>query len=199
MGRLVGYLGIRMNNGSGLVGTLCFVAVMLISYGCLWAQELAISNFELKSMSGQAYEINFALGVNDSKEVLPWLNKGLHLKLECVGRLVLHRRLWLDKVVATSFLGYELKKNPLSQKFVLKDKVKLQEFKDKDLNKLITGHLQGLHMVLDPGNKLLPGKEYELELEIVLARTDVPLWVKRTIFFWDWETIARKVFVLEIQ
>lgn len=150
------------------------------------AQGLVLANLVVDNQEG-AILIRFGVEVEGTSQIAELLRDGESLELHCSATLLRERSLWLDKTVSSTALELSLRHDPLSMLFVAETPGGGPPMTHPDLTALLGKAWAEISLNLGDWKDLSRGREYSLLLEIKLNRLDVPVWLKRSLFFWDWE------------
>lgn len=110
---------------------------------------------------------------------------------------LLRERLFLWKkqetVVQQTFL---LQNRSLSQEFVVDGGQLEQPLIGPRLGPILHKAWSTLEMDLGPWHNLQPGSAYSVELRIRCDRADVPVWLRKALFFWSWDVLPPRSYNL---
>lgn len=149
------------------------------------AQGLVLANLVVDNQAG-AILVRFGVEVEGTSELADLLRDGESLGLRCSATLLHKRSMWLDKTVSSAGLDLSLRHDPLSKQFVAEALDGGTPLTHTDLTALLGKAWSEISLNLGSWKDLNRGKEYSLLLEINLNRLDVPVWLKRSLFFWNW-------------
>lgn len=138
----------------------------------------------------------FGIELAADTEVEEALQNGIKLKLECDASLFEHKSVWMDSKVAGKNYSSKLYFDSLSNEFVL-EKPGQKIFKNKSLSILLREEWKSFILDLGPWSTLKRGERYNLRLKVRLDRTEVPAWLKSTLFFWSWDIIPAATYQLD--
>jgi hypothetical protein len=68
---------------------------------------------------------------------------------------------------------------------------------DKDIQELFNKAWDQLTLDLGSWSALQRGDSYSLRLEIRLSRSDIPAWLRYSLFFWSWDVIQPTTYRLD--
>ncbi len=174
-----------------LAGTIFLF--LLLSSSLVHSQEVMLKNLVLDNVAG-IVQLRFGIKTVDASELKEYLQEGVILRLQCSAKLKANKSLWWDETLREEKVAFELKNNPLTRKYVLRNVTENRTMQNKDLETLIRSNWG--NMVLEMGRwpKAPQGREYVLELKVRLERADIPVWLKRALFFWSWEVVPVKTY-----
>lgn len=175
---------------------LLLLAAMLLCPVPSSAQLLSLNNLVLDNQSGRIH-LRFGLGLAELEQVRGVLQEGVDLWMFGTARLIAKRMILPNQVLSEVQVEHVLEWNPLAQVFELTLPQKEHLMKNKDLQQLIDIHWREISMDMGEWSMLTPEQTYHLELEISLDRRDIPVWMRRVLFFWSWEVIPPIRYELE--
>ena len=177
-----------------IAGLASVLALACPGYGS--AQELVLSNLVVDNQAGEIL-VRFGVEVEGSDRIARILKEGESLGLSCSVSLLRERSLWFDQTVYSADLDLFLHYDPLSRQFTAELPGGQSPMAHPDLAVLLSKAWSEITLDLGPWKDLSRGKGYRLMLEISLNRLDVPVWLKRALFFWDWEAAPTMHYQLE--
>ncbi|NDV22123.1 DUF4390 domain-containing protein [Desulfovibrio sp. JC022] len=177
----------------GLILWLGFFILFLP--GAAQASSLQLKNMVLDNQAGSIMA-RFGIELTADTQVEEALQNGMKLKLECKASLFEHKSVWLDSKVAGKTYSSKLYFDSLSNQFVL-EKPGAKIFKNKSLSILLRDEWKSFVLDLGPWSTLKRGERYNLRLKVRLDRTEVPAWLKNTLFFWSWDVIPAATYQLD--
>lgn len=160
------------------------------------AQLLSLDNLVLDNQSGRIH-LRFGLSLAEMDQVQTVLQEGVDLWMFGTARLIAKRMILPNQVLNEVQIEHVLEWNPLAQVFELTLPQKEHLMKNKGLQQLIDTHWREITMDMGEWSMLAPDQTYHLELEISLDRRDIPVWMRRVLFFWSWEVIPPIRYELE--
>jgi hypothetical protein len=160
------------------------------------AQLLSLDNLILDNQSGRIH-LRFGLRLAETSEIQTVLQEGVDLWMAGTAKLIAKRFLLPNQVLNEQQIEHVLEWNPLAQVFEMTLPQKEHLVKNKDFNELITAHWREITLDLGEWSMLSSDQTYHLELEITLDRRDIPVWMRRVLFFWSWEVISPIRYELE--
>ncbi len=189
-----------MNTFAGLAATipraarlrlLVVAAVLCVCLGGTpaLAQQLVLSNLVLDSQ-GSDIALHFSLRLEGAQEIETMLQQGVLLALDCNAELRHKRGYWLDEVLTVSNLWLKLRGDPVTREFVL-ELPGYAPLRDSSLVALLNRGWAHIYMNLGPFAQLVHGQEYVIALSVSLRQTDIPAWMRYTLFFKEWEAAPR--------
>lgn len=170
---------------------LALCALTLLLCNAVSAQEILLKNLVLDNVAGDI-QLRFGVEVEALDHVEDLLHDGVTITMTSESRLIRTRSFVWDKTLEKSELEFELKEDPLSRTYVLTDIKNEKEMKNKDLGVLIQSNWSSLTMSLGNWNDLPQGVKYAMNLQVVLKRANVPVWLKAALFFWSWDVVDQK-------
>jgi len=160
------------------------------------AQTLLLDNLVLDNQSGRIH-LRFGLSLAEIDQVQAVLRDGVDLWMFGTARLMAKRLILPNRVLNEKQVEHVLEWNPLAQEFELTLPQKEHLVKNKDLAELLAKQWREITLDMGQWAMLTPGRTYHLELEISLDRRDIPVWMRRVLFFWSWEVITPIRYELE--
>ncbi|MCF8085789.1 MAG: DUF4390 domain-containing protein [Desulfohalobiaceae bacterium] len=154
-------------------------------------QELILRNMIVNNDQGVVH-LRFGLRARDAEKLSRYLKQGTDLRLVCTAAMDLERNLWLDKELRRSAKQSLLRYDSLDDEYrISMGKNKTSE-RDSDLSSLLHKEWGRIDMYLGPWPEKYKEENLALHLRVRLIRTDVPVWLKRTLFFWSWNVVPVK-------
>jgi hypothetical protein len=163
-----------------------FVLAGVVSAG---AQQLVLENFVLDNV-GERIQVRFGLEVEEIEELQKPLENGGRVRMQCTIFLRRQRGWWPDSTVAEKKLCYDLKNNPLTQMYSMVNCQNDNQARDNTLQDLIQKKWNDITLDLGPWSALHSGASYFVEVNLQFKRPDVPVWLKKALFFWSWDVLA---------
>jgi len=160
------------------------------------AQLLSLDNLVLDNQAGRIH-LRFGLRLAQTDEIQTVLQEGVDLWMFGTAKLIAKRFLLPNRVLNEHQVEHVLEWNPLAQVFEMTLPQKEHLVKNKDFDELITTHWREITMDMGEWSMLTPGQTYHLVLEISVERRDIPVWMRRVLFFWTWEVISPIHYELE--
>lgn len=167
----------------------CALALLLCSSA--GAQELILKNLVLDNVAGDI-QLRFGVELEDLEGVEELLQEGITIRMLSQSSLIRKRKLIWDKTLEQKDIEFEIKKNPLTGTYSLIDSRAQRVMKNEDLPTLIQANWSTLTMSLGSWNSLPQGVAYAMNLRVVLKRANVPVWLKKALFFWSWDVVDQK-------
>ncbi|OEU67584.1 MAG: hypothetical protein BA863_06170, partial [Desulfovibrio sp. S3730MH75] len=171
-----------------LVIVCCLFAPLLCSASSVHAASLDLKNMVLDNQAGSIIA-RFGLNLKGGTKAEEALKNGIKLKLECEATLYVHQSLWADSSVASKIYSDKLSYDSLSKEFVLKQPGKKTPLRNKNFTDLLQEGWDSIILDLGPWSTLKRGERYKLKLNVTLDQTDVPEWLKKTLFFWSCDVV----------
>ena len=175
--------------------TVLFYCLLLLA--CVWpmdkakAEQLVLKDLVLDNVAGNI-QLGYGITVQDAQELYSYLDDGLVLEMECTAKLIRNRRWWRDSVLQEQTLVFELKNQLLQGEYSLKKEGSQNVQKDQDLAELLQEQWSEIRIDLGDWSQLEPDNDYSVELSVHLKRSNVPLWLKRSLFFWSWDVMPEQ-------
>ncbi len=176
--------------------SLCILCHLLIFASSASASTLQLKNLVLDNQAG-AIMARFGIELQTDTQVEEALLNGIRLKLECQARLMEHRSMWADSEIAGKTYSNKLYFDSLSNQFVLEKPGSDKIYKNKSLSILLREEWKTIVLDLGPWSTLQRGERYKLRLKVRLDQTDIPGWLKNTLFFWSWDVIPSATYQLD--
>lgn len=175
---------------------LCLICILLFLSGSASASTLKLKNLVLDNQAGSIMA-RFGIELKADTQVEDALLSGIRLKLKCSAQLLEHQSMWPDSVVAEKNYSNKLYFDTLSGQFVVEKPGSEKIYKDKSLSILLREEWKTIVLDLGPWSTLERGEKYKLRLKVRLDQTDVPAWLKNTLFFWSWDVIPSATYQLD--
>ncbi|GAB6057043.1 DUF4390 domain-containing protein [Desulfonatronum parangueonense] len=178
---------------------LCCIIILLAlmpSLPAMGASMLALDNLVLDSHADRIH-LRFGIRLIDPEPVTEVLQEGVDLWLEGTARLVSKRLFLPNRTLYEQSFEHVLEWNPLTQDFELTLPQKEHLVKSKDLVELISSHWREINLEMGDWSLLSSGQTYHVELDINFDRRDIPIWMRRVLFFWSWEVMSPIRYELE--
>lgn len=159
------------------------------------ASSLQLKNMVLDNQAGSIMA-RFGIELRADTQVEDALQSGIKLRLVCDAALFEHKNVWMDSKVAGKKCSNKIYFDSLSNEYVLEkpgDKIT----KDKSLSILLREEWKSFVLDLGPWSTLQRGERYNLRLKVRLDRTEVPQWLKSTLFFWSWDIVPAATYQLD--
>ncbi|WP_291329195.1 DUF4390 domain-containing protein [Desulfovibrio sp. UCD-KL4C] len=180
-----------------LLVILCTIFIIsLFSPSCANAASLNLKNLVLDNQAG-AIMARFGLELKDDTKTEAALENGIKLKLECKAALYLRRSMWPDSKIASKVYTDKLYYSSLSKEFILEKFGNSIALRDKKITMLLQNGWNSIVMDLGPWSSLKRGEQYILKLDVHLDQTDIPQWLKKTLFFWSWDIVPSATYKLD--
>ncbi len=171
-----------------------FVIFVIISFFLLlsssFSQEFYLNNLILDNINGKI-QIRFSLDIENSKKLISYLRNGIILKLNCKAQLREERKFWRDKLIYVKEKEFKILFNPLTKEYIISSGKNFSE-RDKNLDRLFKRVWEKLVINLGNWKSLKKHKKYIFQLSLRMARSDIPKWVKKILFFINWDVISEK-------
>ena len=170
------------------------VAFAVITFFLLLAssfsQEFYLNNLILDNINGKI-QIRFSLDIGNSDKLISYLKEGIILKLNCKAQLREDRRFWKDRLIYVKKKEFKISFNPLTKEYIISSGKNFSE-RDKNLDQLFKRVWEKLIIDLGSWQNLKKNKKYIFQLSLKMVRSDIPKWMKRILFFINWDVISEK-------
>lgn len=160
------------------------------------AQKLILDKLVLDNHAG-AVTVRFGIHVDDISKIEDELKNGSEMELRVKAMLSRRRTGWLAADLAERELIGALGYDPLTREFHVARPGLGKHLKGADLGSLMSRVWGDVSLELIPWESLERGKEYVLDFEMRLARTDVPGWIRTTLFFVSWDVVGVTTYRLD--
>ena len=177
-----------------LLGAL--LAALLLWTSLAQAQTLSLSNLVVDNKAG-TFTARFGIGVTGVDEIAEVLTDGVVLALRCQATLLRKRSYWTDAAVAETDYVSTIRRDAISREFVLRLDGREAPLTGKRLGPLLAQAWGQIQLDLGPWDNLKRGQDYQLRLRLSLDRTEIPDWIRDTVFFWSWDVIPATNYTLE--
>jgi hypothetical protein len=101
----------------------------------------------------------------------------------------LERNLWWDRELRRSSKNSLLHYDSLNDEYRLRKGKNGSGERNSDLSSLLQSGWGQIDMYLGPWPDEYKEENLALHLSVRLIRADVPVWLKRTLFFWSWNVV----------
>jgi len=172
------------------------LAVCLLVPSAALAQKLILDKLVLDNHAG-AVTVRFGIHVDDISKIENELKNGGEMELRIKAMLSRRRTGWLAADLADKELVGALGYDPLTREFHVVRPGADKPVKGGELGPLMSRVWGDVSLELIPWESLERGKEYVLDFEMRLARTDVPGWIRTTLFFVSWDVIGVTTYRLD--
>ncbi len=170
----------------GLILGFALVVSWTMSAG---AQELVLDTLVLDNVN-ERIQLRFGVQTEEMEALRTSLDTSGALRVECTIFLRRQRSWWPDSMLVEKDLRYDLRVNPLTQSYKMINCQTQQTIKGNKLKGLIQKGWEDIAVDLGPWKALQPGSTYIVELKLQFKRPDVPIWLKKTLFFWSWDVLS---------
>lgn len=167
------------------------IALVLVLASQAAGQEITLRNLVVNNKDG-AVHLRFGLRARNTEELSRYLEQGTDLRLVCTATMNLERSLWWDRELRRSAKEFLLRYDSLDDVYRFGTDEDSTGERDSDLASLLRSEWQRIDMDLGPWPNEYREENLALHLTVRLARTDVPVWLKRTLFFWSWDVVPVK-------
>jgi hypothetical protein len=172
---------------------VCLALLAFASVGR--CQSLTLKNLVVDNQAGSIM-VRFGVGVDGVQGIVQSLESGATLGLRCQARLVQEHFWYNAKISSTDFVSL-VRWDALTKEYVLELPGREQPLQDKDIQELFNKAWDQLTLDLGSWSALQRGDSYSLRLEIRLSRSDIPAWLRYSLFFWSWDVIQPTTYRLD--
>jgi hypothetical protein len=160
--------------------------------GSACAQNIELKNLILDNEKGEI-QLRFGIKVNKMQELQQYLQEdGYTLRLRCRAELLKTRTLWWDESLGENEVVFDLSCNQLSQQYILHNVSESGKATSEDLEKILRKHWRHLTILLGKWRNLTKRENYAVELDVTLRRANVPMWLRKALFFWSWDVVSSR-------
>jgi LAS superfamily LD-carboxypeptidase LdcB len=182
----------KLSPGRLLLPSLCLAALLFLN-GPAAAQTLELTDMVVNNVHGEIW-LRFGIKANHADGIAQVLRDGGEVELRASASVLRRRSAWWDKTITGGTFVSQLDINPLTEEYIAQRQ--LGEIKDKRLDRLIESAWSDIGISLGSWSGLRSGSEYKIVLTVELKRVDVPIWVRRSLFFWSWDVAPKNVYEL---
>jgi hypothetical protein len=179
-----------------ILSCLLVLTAVAIPIPGMGASLLALDNLVVDSQAEKIH-LRFGLRLEQSEPVAAILHEGVDLWLEGTASLISKRLFLPNSILHEQTFEHVLEWNPLTQEYELTLPQKEHLVKAKELKDLLGEHWREFSLEMGEWSLLVPGETYHMELEVTLDRRDIPVWMRRVLFFWSWEVMTPIRYELE--
>ena len=168
---------------------VCFFLALTIPRE-VHCQRLDLSSFLIDTQEDSLLA-RFSIDIDDFERIKTALDNGSKVALLCDVSLFRNRVLFWDLSLAGRQVEVGLEKDLLSGEYLIAfpgQKRRLINFEINDFHELFSD----MNIELLPLDRLEPGQKYIVRIQVKLISKGVPKWIKRTLFFWNWD-LARSI------
>ncbi len=173
-----------------ILNLMFFLLFCCFSLG--YSQEFYLNNLILDNINGKI-QIRFSLDITKTNKLISYLKNGVSLRLKCKVELRREKKLWWDSTVYSRQKMFTLSYNPLTKDFIISSGLSFSE-RDRDLKSLFDRVWKKLVINLGTWKRLKKGKKYIFQIALTMERSDIPAWIKKVLFFINWDVIAKKTY-----
>jgi hypothetical protein len=171
---------------------LILFAAMLAWSGTVCAEQLELRNLVLDNEKG-GIQLRFGIIVDEEELLKEYLQEdGYTLRLRCRAQLLKTRTLWWDEGLAENEIVFELSCNQLSQQYTLRNLGGGEKATAEDLGNMLRKQWHHLTIRLGEWRNLTKRESYAVELDVTLRRANVPMWLRKALFFWSWDVVSSR-------
>ncbi len=146
---------------------------------------LSTSNINIEE---NIIKLDLYINIKNIDEVKKTIKDGASIEISCKTDLLRKQIFFSDINLENISTIWLLQYDPLTREFLLSKNTKLVK-RDKDINKLVDSIFFPLEASLD--NKNLEAKiSYSIDVHINLRQAQIPAWIEKTLFFWDWNLMS---------
>ncbi len=179
------------------ISLMLFIIFILLSFvNKSFAQEILLKNLILDNVKDKI-QIRFGIGIEKMEKLRSYLEEGGTLRLNCKAYLLMKKNMWWDEELKVNELIFDLNNNPLTREYLLYNVSQNKKVQSKSLSFLLENEWGNLVLNLGSWKTLPRDKNYALELFVSLKRTDVPIWLKKALFFWSWSIASSKKYRMD--
>ncbi len=140
------------------------------------------------SIENNTIKLDLYLNITTIDEVEKTIKNGASIEISCNTNLLrkqfLFSNIGLENLAKVWLLQYD----PLTREFLLWHDTKLVQ-RNKDINILVDSIFFPLVLALD--NKKLEAQiPYSIDVQLNLRQAQIPAWIEKTLFFWDWNLMS---------
>lgn len=172
------------------------LAATLFAPSAVLAQSLILDKLVLDNHAG-AVTVRFGVHIDDLSKVVEELQNGGEMELQVKSMLSRRRSGWFAADLAEKELKGAFGYDPLTREFYLQRPGADKPVRGSELAPLVSKLWGDVSLELIPWESLERGREYVLDFEMRLARTDVPGWIRTTLFFVSWDVIGVTTYRLD--
>ncbi len=151
-------------------------------------QEVILRNLIVNKDQGQVH-LRFGLRTRNAEKLSQYLKQGTDLRLVCTAVMDLERNLWWDRELRRSVKESILRYDSLDDEYRLGMGKNGTSERDSELSPLLHKGWGRIDMYLGPWPEQYKEDNLAMHLKVRLIRSDVPVWLKRTLFFWSWNVV----------
>lgn len=130
--------------------------------------------------------LRFGVDLETAGQVTAMLQDGEILGLRCRATLERRRTLWFNKTLTEVQRVIVFRYDPLNNRYLAEDEKGLLA-EHPDVAGLFAQTLGRIAIDLGPRDALPVDEDYRVDLTVRMDRVNVPAWLKRALFFWDFE------------
>jgi hypothetical protein len=179
-----------------VLAALALLLALVLAAQAAPAQSLVLDNLVLSNQAG-TIAVRFGLEVDNVEPLRRALKDGGVLGLRCRARLSKHQSYLPDSLVAKAGIMRTLSWDGLTREYVIGQPGQVELLRNGNLASLVGAGWREIAMDLGPWSLLERGASYRLDLSVDLDRADVPLWLRRVLFFWSWDVVPEAKYQLE--
>ncbi|MFP4315125.1 MAG: DUF4390 domain-containing protein [Desulfovibrionales bacterium] len=179
------------------MGTAAIISVVLWCCSAVgWAQTMALNEMVLHNRAGEV-NLRFGVDILEEQGLEEVLHNGGIVELRCRASLLRKRGLIWDKELAEYEFVSQIDANALTQDYIVRTEGSDKVYQGKGLPKILQEAWGMIDIGLGPWSRLERGREYRIVLNLGMERVDIPIWLKRSLFFWSWDVAPEAVYELE--
>jgi hypothetical protein len=160
------------------------------------AQSQVLNDLVLNNQAGTV-TVRFGLELDNIEPLRRALKDGGVLGLRCRARLSKLRSYLPDSLVAKASILRKLSWDGLTREYVMTQPGQVEPLRSGNLGSLVETGWREIAIDLGAWSLLDRGASYRLDLTVDLDRLDVPLWLRRALFFWSWDVVPEAQYQLE--
>ena len=167
----------------------CLLVLLLVTRAA--GQEVILRNLIVNNDEGTVH-LRFGLRTREPEELSRFLKQGTGLRLICAASMDLERDLWWNRELRRSRKEFLLRYHSLDDDYRLATEDGGFQERNADLESLLHKGWSRIDMYLGDWPGEYEEDDLALNLRVRLVRSDVPVWLKRTLFFWSWNVVPAK-------
>ncbi|MGM0646621.1 MAG: DUF4390 domain-containing protein [Thermodesulfobacteriota bacterium] len=163
------------------------------------AQECHVDNLGLNSSEDGHIGVHFGVQCPVGPLQTMLVEEGGVIRVVFEAALLRDRLFFWKKQETVARRTFLLQNRSLSQEFVVDGSQMEQPLIGPLLGPLLHKAWSTLEMDLGPWRNLQPGSEYTVELRIRCDRADIPVWLRKALFFWSWDVLPPRSYKLHFR
>ena len=159
---------------------------LLLGASPAFAQGVSLRNLVVDNRGGDIV-VRFGVEVDDPDGLARLLQHGEVLGVRAVADISLIRSYWLNRTIAEAQSAVIFRYDAVNNRYTALTAQGQLVSEHAELATLLSKALAEMSLGLGSWKSLVKDESYRINLEIRLSRVDVPAWLKRTLFFWDFD------------